>query len=106
MIFGSVVHLLSVWKSWLWKIWPWKAWFWKVSQSRLESWPQRSSDPTVTVEGKVAQVLEPGRKWQVQYASTLWSAQAPARAHLKPGDWVKVIGRQGIILLIEPTEND
>jgi membrane protein implicated in regulation of membrane protease activity len=101
MIIGSVVHLLSVWKSWLWK-----SWFRQVSQPRLEDWPKKSSDSEVTVEGKIARVLEPGKKWQVQYASTLWSAQTPALAHLKPGDWVKVIGRQGIILLIEPIDND
>lgn len=96
MIIGTVVHLLSIWKSWLWK----------VSQPRLESWPQESSDSEVTVEGKIARVLEPGKKWQVQYASTFWSAQTHSLADLQPGDWVKVIGRQGIILLIEPIDTD
>lgn len=96
MIIGTVVHLLSRLKSWLWK----------SPQPRLENWPQGSNDPEVTVEGKIARVLEPGKKWQVQYASTFWSAQTRGLTNLQPGDWVKVIGRQGIILLIEPIDND
>jgi membrane protein implicated in regulation of membrane protease activity len=53
-------------------------------------------------EGKIAEVVEPGKIWRVYYKATYWSARAQKQENLRSGDWVKVIGRQGLVLLIEP----
>jgi membrane protein implicated in regulation of membrane protease activity len=57
-------------------------------------------------EGKIDKVIEPGRVWRVAHKATFWFARSHADANFRPGDWVKVVGREGIVLLIEPMEDD
>lgn len=55
-------------------------------------------------EGKVKAVVEPGKIWWVWHNATAWSARSHTSADFRPGDWVKVIDRQGSTLIIEPWE--
>ena len=57
-------------------------------------------------EGKIEAVMEQGKIWRVWYNATTWSARSDISVEFHPGDWVKVIGRQGLTLFIEPLENN
>ena len=56
-------------------------------------------------EGKIEPVVEQGKTWRVWYHATTWSARSDRSVEFHPGDWVKVIGRQGLTLFIEPLKN-
>lgn len=56
-------------------------------------------------EGKIETVVEQGKIWRVWYKATTWSARSDSSVEFHPGDWVKVIGRQGLTLFIEPLKN-
>lgn len=56
-------------------------------------------------EGKVETIVEQGKIWWVWYNATSWSARSDSSVEFHPGDWVKVTGRQGSTLFIEPLEN-
>ena len=57
-------------------------------------------------EGKVSQVIEPGRLWRVSHQASFWFARSHKRISLAPGDRVRVTERQGIVLFIEPLETE
>lgn len=57
-------------------------------------------------EGKIDKVIEPGKVWRVAHKATFWFARSHADANFCPGDWVRVVGREGIVLVIEPMEDD
>lgn len=54
------------------------------------------------LKGTIAKVLKQGEEYRVRYTATSWSIQSETAVTLKPGDEVKVIGRKGNVLLIEP----
>ncbi|HEY9623651.1 MAG TPA: NfeD family protein [Crinalium sp.] len=57
-------------------------------------------------EGEISEVIEPGRVWRVSHQASYWFARSRKRIHLSPGDRVRVVDRQGIVLLIEPLETE
>ena len=58
-----------------------------------------------TLEGASAEVRRVGdRRLQVWVDGSLWEAACPSGASLKPGDTVKVVGRQGLRLFVEPQD--
>lgn len=57
-------------------------------------------------EGRVDKVVEPGKIWQIWHQATFWFARCRGKADFRPGDWVKVVDRQGIVLFIEPLSPD
>lgn len=65
--------------------------------------------PTVSKtewEGKIEAVVEQGKIWRVWYDATTWTARSNGSTEFHPGDWVKVVGREDLTLLIEPWENN
>lgn len=83
----------------------WKKWEGKVSEPDSKSWTPRVLRSDVELKDEVAKVLkQQGRKWRVQYTATSWSAHSRNVLNLRPGDEVKVVGREGSVLLIEPLE--
>lgn len=91
-----LINLVLAWKS-VWKmlsLWnPLPAW---------QTWQPGVLE--VKHEGKVDEVVEEGKAWRVKHNSTLWLARSTDWIILSPGDEVKVVGRKGLILFIEPLE--
>jgi membrane protein implicated in regulation of membrane protease activity len=63
-------------------------------------------DSDVEVAGEVTKVLKPGREWRIKSMATFWVARSQVVLNLNPGDEVKVTGREGGALLIEPVNKD
>lgn len=57
-------------------------------------------------EGKVSEVIEPGRVWRVSHQASFWFARSHKQINLVPGDRVRVTNREGIVLFIEPLETE
>jgi len=57
-------------------------------------------------EGIIAQVIEPGKIWQVRHQATYWLARSRKRANFRPGDRVRVVQREDLVLFIEPLETE
>lgn len=57
-------------------------------------------------EGKIDKIVEPGKVWRVSHKATFWFARSHRPANFHPGDWVKVVGREGIVLFIEPMDSE
>lgn len=57
-------------------------------------------------EGEVVAVVKPGRVWQVCYKASFWLARSRTSVDFRPGDWIRVVGRWGIVLIVEPLERD
>lgn len=57
-------------------------------------------------EGTIKTVVEPGKIWRVWYHATTWPARSDSLVEFRPGDRVKVTGRQGLTLSIEPWETN
>jgi membrane protein implicated in regulation of membrane protease activity len=68
--------------------------------NKFAATPEMFSQPVICqVDGAIA----PDRTGRVKYQGTFWKAQfyrASGQRMVKPGEWVKVVGRQGIRLLI------
>lgn len=68
------------------------------------------------LEGKIDAVIEPGKVWRVRHLATFWMARAGKFPAGEPrtgepcdfaaGDYIKIVGRKGLILFIEPFEPD
>jgi membrane protein implicated in regulation of membrane protease activity len=77
-----------------------------VIQAWLASFaPQAPTVCKTEWEGKIETVVEPGKIWRVGHNATFWFARSDSSADFRPGDWVKVIDRQGLTLFIEPLED-
>jgi membrane protein implicated in regulation of membrane protease activity len=50
----------------------------------------------------VVDVLTEGLEWQIAFRGTYWIAHSSDFLSLQPGDFVRVVGREIITLLIEP----
>jgi membrane protein implicated in regulation of membrane protease activity len=96
MIPTYIAHLVSLWKVWN------RPWNRQVPQSNSLVWTPRVLDADVEVVGEVTKVLKPGQEWRVKSMATFWSARSQVVLNLGPGDEVKVTGRKGGALLIEP----
>jgi membrane protein implicated in regulation of membrane protease activity len=92
MIPAYITHLLSVWK----------AWNQPIPKPDSLVWTPRVLNSDVEVSGEVTKVLKPGREWRVKSMATFWIARSQVILNLDPGDEVKVTGRKGGALLIEP----
>ncbi|MGP1375226.1 MAG: NfeD family protein [Almyronema sp.] len=53
-------------------------------------------------EGTIDEIVEPGKLWRVKYQATLWLARSHQLGNFRPGEWVKVVDRKGLVLFIEP----
>ncbi len=71
------------------------------------------------LEGKIDAVIEPGKVWRVRHLATFWMARTGKPAAGEPvagkppvgeprdfaaGDYIKIVGRKGLVLFIEPFE--
>lgn len=57
----------------------------------------------VDQQATVCQVLRDGWEWQVRFQGSYWTARAvDAKARFQPNERVYVVGRQNLILLIQP----
>lgn len=55
-------------------------------------------------QATVCRVLHEGWEWQVQYQGSYWTARSvDASSTFHPNDRVDVVGRQNLLLLIQPT---
>jgi len=63
---------------------------------------RRYSPNDIKGEATVIDTISPGRKGGVKFRGTWWSARCPQAIALDPGTFVRVVGRQGIALLVEP----
>ncbi len=52
-------------------------------------------------EGVIDKVIHQGHKWRVRVHGVYWFAQSVKPAHFLPGDYVQVVGRQNMTLLID-----
>ncbi|WP_416676435.1 NfeD family protein [Egbenema bharatensis] len=59
---------------------------------------QKSSDQRATVE----ETIRPNHSGRVRFQGSWWFARCQADVTIEPGEEVKVIGHQGITLLVEP----
>lgn len=71
-------------------------WVWFVGRG-YESWSNRSA-------GEVDEVVKAGKVWRIRHQATFWTARSEQPVELHPGDWVKVVARHGLTLMIEPME--
>jgi membrane protein implicated in regulation of membrane protease activity len=63
-------------------------------------------EPPYSREGKITEVIEPGRKWQVRHQATFWLARSHSSTNFCPGDLVRIVKREGLTLFIEPLETE
>ncbi|MEM6866912.1 MAG: NfeD family protein [Cyanobacteria bacterium P01_C01_bin.121] len=96
MIPAYIAYLLSIWK----------AWKRQMPKSDTLGWAPRVLDSDIDVTGEVTKVLKPGREWRVKSMATFWVAHSQVIVNLDPGDEVKVTGREGGALLIEPVDRN
>lgn len=52
-------------------------------------------------EGVVVDVVHEHKEWRIQVYGVFWFARAATNLSFKPGDTVRVVGRQGIKLIID-----
>lgn len=83
-----------------------KAWNRQIPKLDPPAWTPRVLDSDIEVAGEVTKVLKPGVKWRIKYMATFWSARSQVVLNLSPGDEVKVTGRRGGALLIEPVDKN
>ena len=68
-------------------------------------WIQPQSKVTEEIlEGRIDRVVETGKAWRVRCLATYWAARSHQTIHLTTGDYIRVVGRKGLILFIEPLE--
>ncbi len=99
MIFYTLHQWLSVWAKLL---------GWPQSQppafKQIEQTLEKNSEQTL--EGKVDDIIEPGKVWRIRHLATFWTARAGKGRDFAAGDYIKIVGRKGLILFIEPLEPD
>jgi membrane protein implicated in regulation of membrane protease activity len=77
-----------------------------VVQAFIAFFAAQKTKSFVDFEAKVDKVVEPGRTWRVYHKGVYWPAYSYSGANFQPGDWVRVVGRDGINLVIEPLESE
>jgi membrane protein implicated in regulation of membrane protease activity len=68
--------------------------------NKFTATPEMFTQPVIC---QVDEEISPDRTGRVKYQGTFWKAQfyrAGGQRTVKPGEWVKVVGRQGIRLLV------
>jgi membrane-bound ClpP family serine protease len=73
--------------------------------TRLVAMPVIFDQPVLR---KVEDAIAPNQSGWVKYHGTFWQAQfyrSSYQVTVKPGEWVKVVGRQGIRLLVVPVND-
>jgi membrane protein implicated in regulation of membrane protease activity len=63
-------------------------------------------EPLHRSEGTIASVIEPGKIWQVWHRASYWYARSHKQANFRPGERVRVVEQQDLLLFIEPLETD
>jgi len=95
MIFYTLQQWLKPWKQWL------KSW------TEMVLWAKsRPLVPTDDSEGRIDAEIEIGKVWRVRHLATFWTARSHKRGEFKIGDYIRVVGRKGLILFIEPLESN
>lgn len=61
-----------------------------------------TSQPGYMGNGIIDQVVTPEQLFRIKFSGSYWSAKTINPYVLHPGDFVRVIGRQSITLLVEP----
>lgn len=59
------------------------------------------STSAIESQGEVKTVIKRGKVWQVWYNASFWIARSNVWIDLQEGDLIKVIGREGLTLIIE-----
>jgi membrane protein implicated in regulation of membrane protease activity len=77
-----------------------------IFQTVLALFAAKKIGSALEQEGKIAEVVEQGKVWRVWHKATFWFARSRKGTDFKPGDWVKVVGREGTVLFVEPMEED
>ena len=57
-------------------------------------------------EGKIEAIVEQGKIWRVSHSATTWFARSDNSAEFQLGDWVRVIDRRGVTLVIEKWDDN
>lgn len=81
--------------------------FWKllISLVRYLVWiPPYSATNAEICEGKIDEIIEEGKIWRVRYLATYWFARSGKEIDIDVGDYIKVVGRKGLVLWIEPLD--
>lgn len=60
------------------------------------------STDTFEDEAVVAEIVRQKELWRVEYQGSWWTARSIEPLFLVPGSIVRVVGRQGITLIIKP----
>ncbi|MEO0348538.1 MAG: NfeD family protein [Cyanobacteria bacterium P01_A01_bin.15] len=58
--------------------------------------------PDEYVEGLVDEVVRPGKEWRIKVHGVYWYAMSQAERDFSPGDYVRVVGRKNLRLIIAP----
>jgi membrane protein implicated in regulation of membrane protease activity len=74
----------------------------RSSNSAISKAAIRSIAIEVGKEAIVTQAIAPGRKGQVKFQGSWWTARCSQDITLRPGNLVRVIDRQLITLYVEP----
>jgi membrane-bound serine protease (ClpP class) len=78
--------------------------FWIAARKILEAWQKRPSHDPDRLIGEYGEARTPiHEEGSVQIASELWSARS--EQHIPNGKRVRVVGREGLVLLVEPDED-
>ena len=73
--------------------------------TRLVAMPVMFNQPVLS---KVDEAIAPNQAGWVKFQGAFWQAQfyrSSCQVTVKPGEWVKVVGRQGIRLLVVPVND-
>jgi membrane protein implicated in regulation of membrane protease activity len=76
-----------------------------IFQAVLALFPTKKIGSALEQEGKIDEIVEQGKVWRVWHKATFWFARSHRRSNFQPGDWVKIVGREGTVLFIEPVED-
>ena len=85
--------IFYIWKQWL------NSWI------QMTIWAKSHAfTPMEESEGRIDEEIEKGRVWRVRHLATFWAARSTEKREFKIGDYIRVVGRQGLVLFIEPLE--
>lgn len=77
-----------------------------VVQAFIALFAAQKTKSYLDYQGKIDKVVEPGRMWRVYHRGVYWPAYSYSGVDFREGDWVRVVGRDGIALVIAPLESE
>ncbi|MEM6597481.1 MAG: hypothetical protein AAF810_12965 [Cyanobacteria bacterium P01_D01_bin.36] len=80
---------------------------WLTAWSEIVLWAKSQAFMSIEEsEGRIDAELESGKVWRVRHLATFWAARSHQKSDFKIGDYIRVVGRKGLTLFIEPIESN